>query len=312
MKINIRKFLPLLGILIFIYVIYHVGFDKLAKTLPTVQWNYVLLSVILALIIIVVQAWKWDLILHRQQIYLPFSYILKVHLISSFYGNITPGRIGTFSKIFYLKEKTKKDIGACISSVTLERFFDLFTVAFFAFLGSIMALKYFNGIFLQSLILFLVLIVILLLSLHEPTRNFFIWRVFYFLVPRRFKDRARSSFEAFHATLLRPQQVIVPIIVTILTWFGLYLQMYLIALALNINVPILPFIFISSIATIVTLIPITIGGIGTSELAITVLFNKVFAVDPAVALSLALINRVIGLIGTVIGGILSMREEKYF
>ncbi len=312
MKIKIRKFLPLIGIILFIYVIYHVGFDKLAKILPTVQWSYVFLSVVVALIIIIAQAWKWNLILHRQQIFLPFSYILKVQLISSFYGNITPGRIGTFSKIFYLKERTKKDIGACISSVTLERFFDLFTVTLFAFLGSIMALKYFNGIFLQFLILFLILVVVLLLSLHGPTRDFFVWKVFYFLIPRRFKDRARTSFEEFHATLLNYRQVIAPIIVTVLVWIGLYLQMYLIALSLNIHVPILPFIFISSIATIVTLIPVTIGGIGTSELAITVLFNRIFGIDPAVALSLALINRVIGLIGTVIGGILSMREEKYF
>ncbi len=309
---KIRKLLPLIGILLFLYVIHRVGFDKLAETLPTVQWNYVLLSIALSFVIIAAQAWKWNLILHRQSIFLPFSYILKVHLISNFYGNITPGRIGTFSKIFHLKERTKKNIGACISSVTLERFFDLFTVASFAFLGSIVTLKYFHGIFFQFLILFLVLIVVLLLSLHEPTRNFFIWRVFYFLVPRKFKDRARISFEAFHATLLKPQQIVLPIIATLGVWFVLYLQMYLIALALHVNVPLLSFIFVSSIATLITLIPITVGGIGTSELAITVLFNKVFGIDPAVALSLALINRVIGLIGTILGGILSMREERYF
>ncbi len=309
---RIKKILPLIGILIFIYVIYRVGIDKIIDVLPTIQWSYIILSIILSFVVVTVQAWKWDLILKRQGINLNFYYILKIHLISLFYGNITPGRIGTFCKIFYLKEKTHRDLGGCISSVTLERFLDLFTVGFFALIGSSIALHYFKGIFLEFLFLFLILVAILIISLNHKSREFVIWNLFKFLIPKRLKDRARQSFIAFEDTLLEPKQIIIPMIVTIVTWIGIYAQMYLIGLALNLNIPFLKFIFISSIATIVTLIPITVGGIGTSEITITVLFNTIFGIAPAVALSLAIINRIIGLIVTIVGGILSMREEQYF
>ncbi|MDO8555698.1 MAG: lysylphosphatidylglycerol synthase transmembrane domain-containing protein [Nanoarchaeota archaeon] len=309
---QLKKVLPLIGILIFIYVIYKVGIDKIINVLPDIKWTYIILSILLSFIIVTLQAWKWDLILIQQGINLDFFYILKVHLISLFYGNITPGRIGTFSKIFYLKTKTNRDLGGCISSVTLERFLDLFTVGLFALIGSGIALHYFKGIFLEFLLLFLILVVILIISLNKKSREFFIWNVFRFLVPKKYKDRARQSFLAFEDTLLEPRQIIIPIIVTIITWIGIYAQMYLIGLALNLDIPFFKFIFISSIATIVTLIPITVGGIGTSEIAITVLFNKIFQTEPAVALALAIINRIVGLIITIIGGLLSMREEKYF
>ncbi|MDO8628475.1 MAG: lysylphosphatidylglycerol synthase transmembrane domain-containing protein, partial [Nanoarchaeota archaeon] len=229
-----------------------------------------------------------------------------------FYGSITPGKIGSFSKMFHLKEHTQKDLGACISSVTLERFLDLFMVASFALIGSVIALKYFTGIFIEFLILFLILIVILILSFNEKTREWLIWTVFKILIPKKFKDRTRGSFQAFKETLLSPKQIITPVILTIIAWAAIYTQSYCIALALHMNIPFLPFIFISSIATIITLIPITVGGIGTTEAAITVLFNRIFFIEPATALSMAIINRIVGLIVTIIGGVLSMKDEKYF
>src|SRR3989344_952551 len=310
--IKLRRILPLIGILIFIYVIYHVGINKIIATLPGINWWYVLASIALSFIVVLLQAQKWNSILYHQGIELPFSTILHIHLISLFYGNITPGKIGSFSKIFHLQEPTKRDIGGCISSVTLERFLDLLMVATFALIGSIIALNYFTGIFVEFLILFLILLTVLLLSLNEKTREWFVWKVYKFLIPKKFKDRTLSSFNAFKETLLAPKQIIMPVILTIMVWAGIYTQTYLIAQALHMNISFLPFIFVSSIATVVTLIPITVGGIGTSEAAITVLFTRVFQTTPEIALSMAIITRIIGLIVTIIGGILSMRDEKYF
>ncbi len=308
---TVRKILPLIGIIILIYVITKVGLDDIINAFKTIKWVYIILSIAAGFIIAVLQAWKWDVIIKRQGIYLPFLYVLKVQMISTFYGNITPGRVGSFVKVLYLKEKTNKNFGNCISSVTLERFFDLFMVSLFAFFGSIIALKYFPGIFWELLIIFMILVMLLLISINKKLKEFLIMKSFDVLVPSRFKDRAKTAFVSFHDSLLKPSQVALPIIATIVTWIAIYAQMYLVALALSLSIPFFQFIFISSIGTMVSLIPITIGGIGTTEASLTVLYYKIFGINPPVALSLALINRFIGLVVALIGGIISLIEEKY-
>lgn len=309
---KIRKILPLVGILILIYVISKVGLDNLVDTFRIIKWDYIFLSILVGVLIVILQAWKWDLIIKRQGINLPFLYILKVQLISVFYGNITPGRIGSFIKVAYLKEKTNKELGKCISSVTLERFYDLFIVALFAFLGSIVALEFFSGIFWEFLIIFIISLVGLVLSINKRAKEFFISLAFKFLVPKKFKDRTRDAFNSFHDSLLKPSQILMPIIATLIVWIGIYLQIYVVALALSLDVPVIKFMFVSAIGTMVSLIPITVGGIGTTEASLTVLYYKIFQIQPSLALSLVLINRIIGLLITLFGGVMSMKEERYF
>src|SRR3989344_4017937 len=107
MKFSYKRILSLIGIIIFIYLIYKIGLDKILQSVSQINLWYVLLSLIPLSVLFFFLTYKWHAILKLQGFSnLGAWFLLKVYLIGAFYGFITPSRTGSLIGAVYLKEKT--------------------------------------------------------------------------------------------------------------------------------------------------------------------------------------------------------------
>ena len=97
----------------------------------------------------------------------------------------------------------------------------------------------------------------------------FIYKI---LMPKNLKSKARESFNEFYKNMPKISSIIILFCLTIIFWLMVYSQAYITALAFNLKINFLYFLFIFPIAIIISLIPISISGFGTRESALIVLF----------------------------------------
>ncbi len=91
--------MPVIGVLFFVYIVYSVGIGGIIKSLYGIKWLYIVGAVVLLIPVALLQTLKFSMILKKQNIDLNFSYLLRLQLISVFYGYVTSGRVGSLLKI---------------------------------------------------------------------------------------------------------------------------------------------------------------------------------------------------------------------
>ncbi|HLD15026.1 MAG TPA: lysylphosphatidylglycerol synthase transmembrane domain-containing protein [Candidatus Nanoarchaeia archaeon] len=307
---KITKILPLIGIFIFILVITKVGIKEILVTLSAAKVSYLLFALVISFFTVLLQAYKWHMIVKGQNYHIPFIYAIKVQFISLFYGTITPGKLGSFIKVHYLHKKIGRNYGTCLPSVLMERFLDLFVVTLLSLLGAFLVIKDYSNVLLEiTTVLIFAFFVIYIFSNKEMTAKVLRF-VFNFLVPARFKDKAKELFQGFYEATIHPKHLLVPFILTVITWVTIYMQLYLVALSLNIVVPLYYFVPIMSIVTMIGLIPVTISGLGTREIAMIALFDKYYVV-PKTVVAMSLAGLIISLAVILFGAFLAFRDEEY-
>jgi len=113
--------------------------------------------------------------------------------------------------------------------------------------------------------------------------------IYKFLIPNKFKEFVGKNFEEFYKNLekLSKKVIIFNFILTILAWFISFAQYWLLTLALGLNLSYFEVLLVSPILLLVQLMPISISGIGTREVAAIFLLN-VFNVKPEFAIAFSL------------------------
>lgn len=284
------KLLLFIGMGIFIYIIYSVGIDSLINVFKNVKFFWVLILVLISFIVIILQTYKWDLILKKQNINLKFYSLFKIQMISLLYGAITPGRLGSLIKINYLKKKIDKNYGETSSSVILERIIDFLVLFLFALFGAFLLINYYANLFLELLIIILIIIFGgLFIFLKRERTRFFLKYFHKHFVPKKYREKVSELFHSFYDGIISPKYLVKPFIVSLAVWFLIFSQAYVAALALSVtHIPYYYFLGLFPLASAVGLIPITVSGMGTKEAALIGLFTAVGYVipDKIVAISL--------------------------
>ena len=307
---KIKKILPFFGLIIFVYLIYRIGIYDLIRTLKGANITYLLIGILTTPIFILPLAFKWYMILKKQNFDLSFLYVLKVYYIGAFYGFITPGRVGSLMRALYLKKKTKKGLVECSSGIIVERILDLFVIFLFAFLGALILLKGNLNLSYAMIISFLIFAGLIFIFMRRSRGMFILGLVYNYLFPKSIKDKADNSLNIFYNSLPKLRKLIPVLFVSFMTWISLYFQTYIFAWAFSINVPFYVFVAFAAIGTIIATIPISVAGLGTRELTLITLFS-LYNVTPEAVVSMSLSSFfLIGLIEGLVGLIFIFKEDE--
>ncbi|MFH1249394.1 MAG: lysylphosphatidylglycerol synthase transmembrane domain-containing protein [archaeon] len=302
----LKKMFPLIGIILFFYLIVRIGIKTILSKIVNANIWYMLLGISFIVPIILMQSLKWHLILKKQRIKIKFSDSIKLQVISLFYGTVTPARIGSFVKILYLEKKVK-NFGKAASSVIIDRFFDLITVAILACIGSIILASNLPKILVPLIIFsgFIALAILLIVSKKHGRRivEFFYEK----LTPKTIKQKTRKTFKEFYKSMPKKRDLIIPLILNILNWILIYTQLYIISKAMGMNISYAIAIFIFPISTIISQIPISIGGIGVREASLITLL-ALFDVPADLVMSTSIVSLIItNILPSIVGMILSAK-----
>lgn len=305
---KITKLLPIIGIIIFVYIIYSIGFDKIFSAFKNMNLKYLIPALIFLTIEIILLAYKWGIIIKLQGFKIKFKEVLKFYLMGNFYGFITPSRVGSLIRANYLKEKTERSLIECGSGIVIERVFDLLAILILSILGAIYVANHVTGL-LTTLLLVLFGLVIAGIFFSSKRRARFAFKILYkVIVPNKFKDKARYSFYKFYDSIPSIRKLIYPFILTLLTWVIAGTFMYFVALMFQIKVPFLIFIILIPISIAVGMIPITMSGLGTREATIISLL-KIFSVPAEATLSMSLASLILGAIIPALVGFLIILKK---
>jgi glycosyltransferase 2 family protein len=271
---TIKKYLPIIGIGIFIYLLIKLDIAKVFLEFKNIIWSYVGISCIFVLIYLVFQTLKWFILAKRQKIDISFGEAFKINFISNFYGFITPGKIGTIIRTDYLKKKGT-EAGKGVSNFVIDKVLDFCSlfVLIIGF-GFVIYKKIIpNGEWYILIGMFLLLIILFGIFYNKKSSKFLLRPIYRKLIPEKLKEKSKILFDSFYEDLPSISFLIIALVINLIAWVVNYINIYLIGLSLGININFIYFLIILPIATLIAQIPITINGFGTRELTLIGLFG---------------------------------------
>lgn len=306
-----KKFLPLIGIAIFVYIVYNLDIEKIIVVFLSINPIFIICSLTLTIPRLIIRNTAWQIIQKEQKITISFFQSLKIFLIGYFYGSITPGYIGQLMRVPYMKEKTGAPYGKLFVNSLMETIIHTLSLYGMMLIGALLVmgvlpeLLYISGIWV-------VLLAIILFYFVKRERGEKLFRLLIqYLIPKKLKTNLYRFVDTFYTDFPEIKKLLLPLILGIFTWIIIFSQEYIIVLALGIDIPYLYFLLLFPIANVVGFIPITFAGLGTRELAAIFLFSTLFGVVEEEVFVFTLLGFVITDIFTgFIGFILSLTETK--
>ncbi len=277
----------LIGLVVLIVLLTRVDFGKIGAILKDVQPAFLVAAILLNLPQLGLKALRWRFLLKLQGVSYPLRKAVLVYFSSVYVGILTPGRLGELVKALYLEQDTKFTVGEGMSSVLVDRLFDLYALIGAGSYGLIV-FAYLVQLPAWTPVVILLGFVLSLLVLVPAVGNF----GFRLLVriPRvgSYVGRLQPQVQGFYASLLalfRPQ-IVVAVLLTGVAHTLFYLQCYLLVRALGLPLQFNFILFAMAMVNVINLLPVTISGLGTREAILGLLFSSVqLSIDTAVAYS---------------------------
>jgi len=217
------------------YVSGKIDFSKAAEAIRAANWLYLVLALLLFIASKLVSAVRLNLYFNNTGLRLTTFQNLRLYSLGMFYNLLLPGSIsGDAYKVILLKRKYDVSYKKTSAAVLLDRFSGLLGLGLVGALYSVFVIPDYRWV---MLIISGAIVAVV---------------VFYYIIQRWFKDFIPSFF----STLLLG--ILVQVLQVICT--------YLIMAALHIPSHVSEYIFIFLVSSVVSVLPLTIGGLGIREI----------------------------------------------
>ncbi|GAA0731567.1 hypothetical protein GCM10009430_43880 [Aquimarina litoralis] len=274
--LNISFWFKFLGFFLLAFLIYKVGWKATLESVNKISFLHVIVALTIFWIAFFIKSVRWKIVSNSYNIKIGMLKAFKVFFIGVFLGNITPGKLGDFARLLYIKDDLpNQKVGW--SSLIMDRLFDLLCLLFFSFL----ALIYYQIVF-QILVLPKEYGGILFWLLLGVISSFIIFRY-----QRKIKNTIRPWWDAFISHDLGFVKGFLSFVLTVVSMSLIYGVFNYVAWAMGINIDHLGLFLGTFILGVLSLLPITILGIGVRETSLVLIFQLYhLPAEDAVALSL--------------------------
>jgi len=257
--------------------------------------NTIILILLLNYLIFFLASLRWHYILKIYNIHNNFLYVLKLNLISFFFGNFFIGQYGgDFIRGYYIYKKKPENKINAILSIFFDRIFGLVSLFFIiSFLILFTHLEFFLGLVYFIIICTTILLIVLFLLSRIHKLNYILEeckKLFLFFI-----NNTNKSVFIFIISLV---QFMLIIAVVLIIFDKIYQNHNLINIALS-----------ASLAFLVNSLPITPGGIGLGESSFQVFSTLITNLDLQFA-TIFLINRIFYFISSLIGGFIYVNYKN--
>ncbi len=298
---KVNKLLPLIGLLLFIIIIYSVGFSSILKTMSEINLKYFLIAFLFTVPSLIIKTVKWNIFV-KKFAKVSFIKLLKVWWLGFGIGIFTPGRLGDFSKAYFLRKELS--IGKGLLTVFLDRVIDIISLLFLGLLSAIVLFNSLNFVFIAG---FLIIFLIIALSLarNEKLTEKFLKPGFLLFVPEKYKEKAKKHFADIYKAYKKigSKEILENVILTLAAWFFVFIQYYFLSIAFNLNFSFSFLCFAIPFILVIQSLPISFSGFGTREgVAIVTLGIAGISAEKAISYSLGIwvMDAILGLVGILV------------
>lgn len=284
----------LIAVGIILFMLFRVK-DDLIVALEHIVWGYLVLAVVVCLLAWLLRGLRYKVILSGIGIRCSFLFSTGCIFISQTANLIVPARLGDLVRVFILKQQYGAGVSEGISSIVVERVFDIVMVAL---LGAVSLLFVFNvpDEFFWLIILTLVL-----------GAGFFI----FIAISNRFVSKNRyigillAMLDQIRQVSLSVKSIFALSTSSIVIWLLDVFVCLLVAMMFGVSIPFAVVTLAIVVGNLVKAIPLTPGGVGTYELAVAAILTA-SGVEPAVATLIAVIDHLIKNLVTLGGGVIAI------
>ena len=266
-------------------------FVALQNSIP----EYLVVGILICLCAWWLRGWRYHVILKNLGYKVSITASTACIFISQTVNLIVPARLGDFVRVLILKHEYNVSYSEGVSSLVVERVFDIFTVALLGAVALYFVVNvpaWFYTVIVLPLVAGVIFFLFLLFMGKFSSKNRYIS---IFLTMLHEIKRASLSLKA--VVVLGGSSIVIWLLdifvcVTVVMMFQQQIPFAIIVLAIVIG-------------NLVKAIPLTPGGVGTYEISLAITFGLA-GVDPAVATLIAVIDHLIKNLVTLAGGIVSI------
>lgn len=281
----------LIGIFAFIYILSTLDLNTTKHVVGKTNFFFLFVAFLFNLIILIVKSMRWKAILDKIGENISF---LKATLYFSsgvFLGIVTPAKIGEIAKIVYLKHENISYTKGFVS-IVIDRLQDIVFFLIIGFSGIVVFFPHFFSFHQNKIILFSIGTCVLAgaaLMLRKKITALLFFR--FPTIQQTFSNiKGYMNYNLFYT-----------LVYTFLAICFSYMQVWLISLAFGFQLDLPKLIAVVSIAELISLLPISISGIGTRD-AVFIFFLQTETVNTESIVLFSTAILIIAYIGTAFFG----------
>ena len=266
------------------------------EVLKDVRWGYLFAVLALLFLTRLIAAYRWYALLKQVDFTVAFGNIVRLVFVSGFVGYFMPGTLGIEALRIYGFMRTTANAALAVTSVAVDRLLGTFALILLALLGLALLPAALptgaadglpDGVAHVGWVGLLMLAILVVAALSPHLRRL----ALHLLSPwRRVQDGVRKVFGILDTYRARPWALLWNAIVAV----GFHLlrcaAVAIGAAAFGVELPLVVYVAMTPLITMLARIPISIAGLGVQEAGF-VYFYGVFGMPAEVALLLSLVIR---------------------
>jgi uncharacterized protein (TIRG00374 family) len=274
---RILTWLWILGIALFVYIVSRLDLRNVVANIKDFNLAWLPVYAIAFLSSAIFKALRWRTVLLHQSIPVGFSKALRITLVTGMWGVLTPGKAGEIAKIAYL-DYPQLSLTRRLVSVVLDRLYDVIFLGLFGAVGLLYFLDTFAGVSSSEIgVALLVLATAFLFVRYRHVASGYLRRILRLICSPTVYSLIAKEWEVFAAEW---SGALTPTLATmscysVFVYFSYFTQVFAVAKGYRVEVPFIYLAMCASLSALVTLVPITVGGVGTREGVFIVLLGKV-------------------------------------
>jgi hypothetical protein len=293
-KISAIVIPTIIAIGIIAYMLFRV-WDDLFIALKNIIPVYLTVGMVICLSAWWLRGWRYHIILKNLNYRVSIAVSTACIFVSQTVNLIVPARLGDFVRVFILKHEYHTTYSEGVSSLVVERVFDIFMVALLGAVAVFFVLNvppWFYTVIVLPLVAGVIFFVFLLFNRKFSSENRYIAILLTLL-----HEIKRASLSLKAVVLLGCSSVVI--------WLLDALVCIAVVMMFQQEIPFAVIVLAIVIGNLVKAVPLTPGGVGTYEISLAITFGLA-GVDPAVATLIAVIDHLIKNLITLAGGIVSI------
>jgi uncharacterized protein (TIRG00374 family) len=250
---------------------------------------------------------RWMKLVEALDVRAPRSKLFKIFFLSTFFGSFLPSGVGGEAvRALSFSRLTSRGVES-VASVAMDRLIGLLSML----LTGLLSLSIFYRMYPHPALLWVVLagsvvlVALLGLSLARPVHRAILERARG--RPSRIAEWARRAVESLGRYRERLGTLGLVLLISIGVQLLRVLQAYLLSESMGLGTPAIYFLCFVPPILVVTMLPISVGGWGTGNLAYVALFSQV-GMDPDGAFVLSVLILGLGVVGNLPGGLIYAME----
>ena len=273
MKTQERKipWLRLIGLVVLALLLWQLDITAIAQTLQSVNLLLVAVAVGLNPPMLFLKSLRWQALLRAQNIHYTTYKAYLAYLGSIFIGLFTPGRLGEFVKALHVSKDCGVSNAKAFSSVLVDRLFDLYLLLLVggtALLSLTIISVEDSLLALIASMVCLIVPLVVFLNEHLFLRIQNIGKRLGSIGARLFAQDSWLLEIRRGMQQLTWQWLSLGSLLTIIAYILFFSQCYLLAVALELDATFIQVSFAVALGSLITLLPISISGLGTREATI--------------------------------------------